>query len=218
MNYNALIIVLVFALLFFVWSIFKLFTMPKGGLKKASAAGGNISIEVRRESDGIHLVIPDVVSMEDDSESIFPDIINDVAPEDHGLGPEFWERVARMPENGDPAEREQLAQQLASAGLIAKEDIPAFALLGESASVPPEEKPLPAPDPSAPEEEEPEVPDTRQGIGEYPELEPYPEPQIEPLPSPDEMGLEVLPAPEPSSPGPSEHTGGDFANHDFNYK
>ena len=219
MNYNALIIVLVFSLIFFVWCLFKLWSTPKGKSQKVSTSGGHINIEVRRESDGIHLVIPDVVPMEDDSESIIPDIINDAAPEDHGLGPDFWEKVARMPESEDPVEREQLAQKLAAAGIISKENIPVFALLGESADIVHEEEPLPAPGSPDSGHEASASHDIHEVEEEYPDPEPYPDPQIqmEPLPSPYDEDASVIPSPETSS-GPSAREKGDFANHIFNYK
>ena len=211
MSYTALIIVLVAALVFLAWSILKISTLPKQPRKRvaAAAAAPSISIQVRRESDGIHLVIPDVVPMDDGPDSIFPDIINDVEPDSHGLSLEFWQKVASMPEISDPEERERLAQTLADAGIISKANISLFALLNDEAA---------AQDSTSENEDESDAgpTPTRQDDGAdpqqqqvvYPETEPAPRP---PLDSP-EYGAPDYRAEKPEVGSQDD----DFANHEFN--
>ncbi len=218
MSYTALIVVLVLTLLFLIWSILKLSMLPKKkpSLHSATSAGGQaINIQVRRESDGIHLVIPNVVPMDDGPDSIFPDIINEAEPDTHGLSVTFWERVASMPDIEDPEVREKIAQALADAGRISQEDVPAFALLRDDA--PPQE--MEREFPEAEQHESPEAPsndsldETRDGPD--PDQIPEPDPDIPPPP---------ISAP-PAYEGPaysaeekkSSSNEDDFVNRKFNF-
>lgn len=201
MSYTALIIVLVIALALLLWAILSLSIAPKKKPGQPSVAGAgapSFNIQVRREFDGIHLVIPDVVPMEDGPDSIFPDIINEVEPDNHGLSQAFWQRVASMPDIEDPEQREAIAQALADAGFIEEKDIPAMALLGDDAP------------PQAAEQEQ-EKQDEKAVDEKRPELEPAPEPMPEPTPEPEpapepapEPIQEPTPEPVPETPEPQQ--------------
>ena len=216
MDYTALIIVLVLVLIFFIWAFLKIFTWAPNKKRPMAAAEASpaINIQVRREEDGIHLVIPDIVPAEDGPEAIFPDIINDVAPETYGLTAEFWRKVAIMPEIEDPEERERLAQALADAGKISRDDIPLVALLVDAdAAASGEEKEH---DDKPQETQHQATVSSEEVHDEKPTPEPEPIPEPEPLPPPNNKETTVpdsQAAVTASKRVPEE----DFANHEFHF-
>jgi len=207
-------VILIAALAFFLYSLFEAYRAGKNGPASGNTRKSSTSqLKIKSENDGVHVIFPPgTLSIEDSSEDLFPDIINDIAPDDDGLDEIFWQKVASIPETEDPEERERIATRLADAGIISRDKISTVALLGpqdiqeaearRQAATEKDVMPSPQPPTEAPVESPEPLP--------VPEAEPLPEPMPAATPQP-----EPLPAPQPSQEeeGVSRE---DFAQHEFN--
>lgn len=203
-----LLVVFSAALLFFVYSLFT--AIIKNGSKSpktpqtlkpegtpapspslSPANEKELNIRIRKESDGVHFILPpSSATVQDASEDLFPQIINDMPPEDKGLTYEYFLKLASMPHIEDPEERERIIRPLAEKGIIRESDVSSLAILDPGA-VDNGEKPVP---------ENPQ-PESNEDQIQSPET-------IEPVPEP-------MPEEEPI-PAPAEDEDA-FINHEFNY-
>lgn len=216
-----LITALAATLIFFVAELFRLLRKPSGKTSRSfkipskEKSVENIDIKIRQEKDGLHLIIENAVPEDSSPEDFFPDIINDVAPDDRGLDNSFWEKIASLPDMEDPSERERLVRILADNGIISEADIPTLVMLGSEDS--PEDddtdrnEALESKNETQPGTPKPEVEDPEPITGNEDQLvgERIPpslitEPSNEPAPA-------VIPVPSPDGDDDSS----DFANHVF---
>ena len=224
MIYTVLLILLAVTLVYFLYALVKGITSStsKNSTKTPkdedyeedggdNAQKEEISVKIRREPDGIHIIVPAVIE-DDDFDDVFPHIINDTPPDDHGLDMAFFRKVASLPEIANPDERERITSILADNGIISQENASILAMLtppseegGEDASAAQPE----APNPEQPHEDtpEPEVAD--------PMLPPIPEPEpADEIPEPQIVQPENTPVEGNES---EEEDDGGFSEHDFKF-
>lgn len=217
-----LLILLSLTLLFFVYALFKAVaasSSQKNALQSTDNGQGasnlkpeteeakeEIRVKIKRESDGIHIIVPAEID-NDDYDDYFPHIINDTPPDDQGLDMAFWLKVTSLPEIVNPDERERLTKILADNGIISPENASILAML-----TPPSEEG--GEDAQEPEGETPHT----DAVGIQAE-EPVIEPVLPPIPSPEESApqqgqIENKPEPEGA---PEEEDDNDFSEHEFNF-
>ena len=161
--------------------------------KGASAPAEEISFIIRKEVDGLRIVVP--ASHVYDEDDFFPNIINDVTPDDKGLDMQFWTKVSSLPLIEDAAERERLAQTLADEGFIKPESV------SEIASINPDEDPGEGNDASS--DLDSAFANASSSETPHPVVGPdFPEPVIEPIPEP--VVSEQKPSPEIEEPQTQE--------------
>lgn len=245
MSFKFLIGLLCMLLALFVILILRLLLgFPKEDGKKApkrratrtkqvnsSEKQGEIDIKVRREADGIHLILREGTvpeNPEDDEEALFPDLLNiSDGPEDStGLSDEFWMEIANLPHNPDPADRERLAAILAGAGLIQPDEVAVVAAICEMEEPEAEEgvdgereeatpasaavKPEPVPGTKV-SDNHPQNPDKSAGSESRPEAPiPHPTPDVE-----DDEEEKIHDGKHPGNPETPEPD--DFDRHVFNF-
>ncbi len=216
MIYNVLIAILLIAFLVLVWYI--IYASISSKRKEAQAKDQpqperkpdpveSIGIKIRKDSEGVQIFIPGAVIEDSSDTDIFPDLFNDVAPDDQGLDEEFFKKVAMMPEIQDAESREKIAQELADKGYIPKDRVEEFARVTERNDT--QESPTPEP-----------VVDEGEGGHIQPEPEIGPVDPNEQLPPPEDVNRPIptyIPADEPipvPDAEPAAETD-EFAEHEF---
>lgn len=223
-----LLVVFTGALLYFVYALLSAFMSGKKQNKqdkkpekkeqkqqaeKAPQGEKELNIRIRQEADGVHFIVPpSAATIQENSEDLFPHIINDVPPDDKGLTQDYWLRFVSIINMDDPEERERIVNQMAEAGKIRVSDVRAIAMLDPSAVTGMENQPkdeIPERETPAPEEgTQIEMPIPEEEVPQPEEEIPQPEP--EPAPDPHE-------APQPEAEEDPDSAEQAFINHEFNY-
>lgn len=124
------------ALAYFIFALVAGMKKGKGSKKtiairpqysEKNAQQGDINVTLRKEDDGIHIILP--ADIEEDDDDIFPDIVNNIPPDTKGIKPSDCYNMARLPEITDPSERERIVRVFADAGIISEEDVSRLAML-----------------------------------------------------------------------------------------